>query len=135
MTSLIARLEAAEKGSRELSDECLLAVGWTKTREKLSFGGTHTVWRNPAGEVFYPSNSLKGGQFLPDPSQDLRDAVDWMVPDGWGIQVKRTPDGRGFAKLFDSTPYPNVRKTDAVEAANPALAASAASLRAMEEKS
>lgn len=137
---LIARLEAGP-GSRELDAEvwatvCTvpdftehgLAQGWEPRFEAMEDGSV-TLYAVDQSETW----QKRGKRPAPYYTTSL-DAALTLVPEGWGIQVKLTPDKRGFAKLFDSTPYPNVRKTDTVEAANPALAASAASLRAMKEK-
>ena len=67
---LIARLEAATEGSRELSDECLLAVGWKDAGKHLG------QWVRPDGSRLYKSDA-------PDPSQNAQDAIDHVVPEGW----------------------------------------------------
>ena len=66
--TLIEKLEAGP-GSRELSDECLLAVGWVS--QHVDGRG---AWRNPDGKIVDNFN-------VPDPSQNLQDALDWMVPE------------------------------------------------------
>lgn len=128
--NLIERIEQATEGSRELSDECLLARGF-KRRQRLSIDGKpmpYWLWDFPDGTRCYPNE-------VPDPSRNVQDCIDWMVPEGWGAELKKTPDGRGLARLFDSTPYPNVKKTNVIEAATPALALCAASraIEAMKE--
>ena len=115
--TLIERLEAAETGSRELSDECLLAVGWQKEDVAHQRG----IWLAPSSWIY--------GWNRPDPSRNLQDALDWMVPEGaqWSIDAK---PGAAIAYVGPT----NENEGDAV---TPACALSAASLRAheaMEEK-
>lgn len=72
MTDLISRLEAATEGSRELSDECLLAMGWTYKPDWCGH-----AWRSP-------DESWVGFDKRPDPTRNVQDAIDWMVPDQVG---------------------------------------------------
>lgn len=54
-TNLIRTLGSAEKGSRELSDEVLLALGWRPFEDReLGFAHSRVSWRNPAGETRCP---------------------------------------------------------------------------------
>ena len=68
MTDLIARLERGP-GSRELSDECLLAVGW----KSITPGGRPYI--RPDGK------DVGSASDIPDPSQNLQDSLDWLVPE------------------------------------------------------
>jgi hypothetical protein len=125
--SLIERLERGP-GSRELSDECLLAVGWT-TAEVYLGGGLHgTRWYAPNGSSF--------GDNRPDPSQNLQDALDLMKPEGWSVKayihddishmsVYRLGEVKNLARDIAGGPHDG-------DAATPALGLSAASLRAGE---
>ena len=122
--TLIEKLEAATEGSRELSDECLLAVGFR--RENFSIGDgskanpftVATGWRGPDGTLYTIDR--------PDPSQNVQDAIDWMVPEGWA----------GGGRLVGAPPFPmelvRLNKPGYVSSTgqNPALALSAASLKA-----
>ena len=69
--TLIEKLERGP-GSRKLSDECLLAVGWPK--DKVTPGNVRYV------------------KDRPDSSQNLQDALDWMVPEEWHVDCLATPD-------------------------------------------
>jgi len=83
MTDLITRLEQTQEGSRELSDEVLLACGWKK-RETIAwevdiddYGDDKPVilWLTPDGlNSQYPP---------PDPTRNLQCAVD-LVPEREG---------------------------------------------------
>jgi hypothetical protein len=76
-STLIARLEAAEEGSRELSDEALLACGWRCSPEWSSDHETLRMW--------YAPGKLAGSQLSrnrPDPTRSIDDAERWMVPEG-----------------------------------------------------
>ena len=64
---LIAKLEAAEAGSRELSDVVLLALGWTHP---------HTVsWVSPDGRGVHDLDA-------PSPTESVDDALG-LVPEGY----------------------------------------------------
>ncbi len=118
--TLLKRLEEGP-GSRELSDECLLAVGW-----KMVGRPPFNVWYKPNGEMF---RSYIRGNVRPDPSQNLQDAVDWMVPEGHGWSVMthdRTDEGRMPGACVDGC---------SANAPTPALALCAAGIRAMEGQS
>lgn len=73
MTDLHTRLLNAEEGSRELSDEVLLTLGW---------------WKDTKRTPTYPVQwvDLKGGGWddgtQPNPTQNSHDAVS-LMPDGW----------------------------------------------------
>ncbi|MDJ0513107.1 MAG: hypothetical protein QNJ62_06655 [Methyloceanibacter sp.] len=66
---LIEDLRAAPEGSRQLSDRVLLACGWTK--DSL--------------DDWWAPNQKYGGPNRPDPTRNLQDAVDWVVPEGWRV--------------------------------------------------
>lgn len=113
-TDLISRIEAATEGSRELSDECLLAVGWQKHYPGMLRPDGHVI---PLHE-------------LPDPSQNLQDAVDWMLPEGSEYEISTL---YGVARVgvdlnTDSPCYGEHKGGDV------ALALCAASLRAIEAR-
>ena len=75
LPALLARLEAADAGSRELSDEALLATGrWARHGVLWSVQltpGVWTPWCHPA----------------PDPTNSLDDARRWLVPEGWSVRI------------------------------------------------
>ena len=71
---LVARLEEATEGSRRLSDDCLLATGWTfkqyeQRRRKVPYD-----WVTPDGKGI-----VEWGH-QPDVTRDLADAIEWLVP-------------------------------------------------------
>ena len=77
MTDLITKLENAEKGSRELSSEVLVACGWTYD-EKRPAGAGHTGWYLPNGGALFTLHTHLF--FAPDPTRNLQDAVN-LVPE------------------------------------------------------
>lgn len=89
---LIAELETAPKGSTELSDAVARAVGWRVESEE-----THDAWVSPEGHRFH---------IFPDFTQDLGDAVSWLVPDGAGFTLHRFLGlkSRSWATVFTSHP-------------------------------
>ena len=119
MTDLIKDLETAPSGSRELSDRVLLACGWR--RQRPMEGAVSWVWFRPDGE--------KHNGKSPDPTRNLQDAVDWVVPEGveWRVQMalgtKSQPE-IGFAIVGEC----------GRTGSTPALALCIAALRAKEER-
>ena len=99
--ALIAELERAPGGSREISDEILLAAGWTQSAPLKIFNKrtSDRIWHNAAGEIVSP-------HMRPDPSQNLQDAhltknSDWVLlhaseigADGFALVVYGNPGTR-----------------------------------------
>jgi len=65
MTDLITALQTGP-GSRELSDQVLMALGWTKIKVDGKLTGE---WTSPDGYYGYPDRMP-----LPDPTQSIDDA-------------------------------------------------------------
>ena len=76
LTDLIGRLESAAEGSRRLSDDCLLATGWTFKQYEARRRKVPYDWVTPDGKGIVEY----GHQ--PDVTRDLADAIEWLVPDG-----------------------------------------------------
>lgn len=68
MDDLIARLEAATEGSRELSDEVLVALGWTHdtaTHTSCAPDGTRYGYDTPYSRPPHPTRSADDALGLP----------------------------------------------------------------------
>ena len=117
MTDLIARLEAAPHGSRGLSDEALLAVGWT-------IGGL-ARWVAPDGTKFTPV-------MRPDPSRSVDDALKWMVPEGWWWVLNSGLSQHGVATALLGQEGAGMGNQIEARGHSPALAITIASLEALE---
>ena len=79
LPTLIEKLEQAEEGSRELSDEVLLTLGW-KPHEVEANGVQGQIWFNAEG---YRDLADLGGR--PDPTCSLDDCLRYVVPGGWHL--------------------------------------------------
>ncbi|WP_392352973.1 hypothetical protein V8F63_09495 [Brevundimonas sp. LF-1] len=90
LSALIARLEAAEVGSRELGHDVLLALGWH--REQIgNFYGPLYQWSSPD---FSPHLISGDEDKLPNPVLSLDAAlalVERVLP-GWRIGLNSDPD-------------------------------------------
>ena len=80
---LIAELESAKEGSRELSDRVLLACGWRyeKIKRGIGFSGKpklEDAWLDPTRVPW--TGAVKSKR--PSPTESLDDAVA-VVPEGW----------------------------------------------------
>jgi hypothetical protein len=128
-TALIAELEAAEKGSRELSDRVLLALGWVTFREY--------------GFIWWGKNKRSSGpeDDRPSPSESLDDVLA-MVPEGWqwtgSNRAPKPHAGRAYIHNRElhftglgAAPNPAYRGFEAT-AATPALALCIVILQAKE---
>ena len=87
LKSLIAELEAAKEGSRELDEKIALSSGWTVRED--SYGDNITepletweVWE-------HPDFSLPEGNYYQDPPPYTTslDAALTLVPEGWSWQL------------------------------------------------
>ena len=114
MADLIVRLESAKVGTRELSDEALLAVGFERAG---------TLWVGPGHRTFMVDAQ-------PDPTRSVDDALKWMVPEGWWWVLNSGLSQHGVATAL----LGQEAAGNQIEARghSPALAATAAGLKAKE---
>ena len=130
---LIAEIESVEGGSRELSDRVLLACGWRRINPGPSECGDFPFWLTPK-----PESLDIDERKLPDPSRNLQDALDYVVPEGWRICYFSMPDPTLSFKTYNAIQIAPFSKYDEGwiigpcdgRAATPALALCAAALRA-----
>lgn len=104
---LAARLEAATEGSRELSDEVLVACGWTVD--------PGLFWRKPDGWHCHDD--------APDPTRSVDDSIALIGERRWYIAASARDDMGGY--------FVQVGKPTA-HAATPALALCAAIVKGVE---
>lgn len=87
LSDLIARLEAAQGGSEELSREISEAIGWRQEsvgdESRGYFVPRYVVWFDPSGA------RKEAGQLYPPFSQSL-DAALTLVPERWNYQLLKT---------------------------------------------
>jgi hypothetical protein len=136
LLSLAGRVESLTGRDRNIANDVLYACGWT-THEIGEGDNRTTIWTAPRGEEF-----TDGDQ--PDPTASL-DAAMTLVPEGWGWSVG---DVHGPLEAYSgsSVPWAEIWTRDDrdvqipdmnwdgcrnhLNAATPALALTAASLRA-----
>lgn len=90
MDDLIAELERAEEGSRELSDKALLASGWTYGPYQYSgksFSTSGEGWIKPGGEPW-----MLGADSRPDPTRNLQDALGLVNGAWWEVRQTHSAD-------------------------------------------
>lgn len=133
---LAARLEAAEQGSRELSDEALLALGWKQIPADPELVGD---WLSPDGGTYSWSA-------LPSPTESVDDGLALLREmgfDGHDLDITRSTRGRAtwehwslwqFRISIDAAIYDPSETSGQYSgfAATQALALSAALVRAHE---
>lgn len=79
---LIAALQDAPEGTRDLSDVVLINCGWE--RRFIDIGGAHAVvWTDPSGM------RTGHGAIPPDPTRVVSDAINWVIPSDVGYVVGR----------------------------------------------
>ncbi len=125
--ALIAKVESAQEGSRELDAHICCAMSTEDGPFFNPFLGEDGSWYVQAGIGGW---QMKHGDF-PHYTTDLQDAVD-LVPEGWNWEIMRWVQSAGkvvgdasVAKDMDSTPFEG-------KAWSPALALCVAILRAVE---
>lgn len=122
MTDLLSKLAGAERGSRELSDEVLLALGWKKDIEYWE--GRHgpmTIWTMPDNA----DHILK----IPSPTESVDDCLA-LMPDGWSCNaIFGVPDILDLVELWNGKFAPHSIERKA-EGKTPSLAFSAALVQA-----
>ena len=91
MTDLISRLESATAGSRELSDEVLMALGWRRVSEETEHGD-YVFWCPPDRYAQFTDER-------PCPTTSLDAALE-LVPEGWEWMLV----GSGAARLWRGSP-------------------------------
>ena len=119
---LIAKLEAAEAGSRELSDEVLIALGYMES-QWAEIG----LWRDPTDNTIR-SATVPDAKQRPSPTQYVDDALG-LVPVGliWRMDSEMSHTrGRPVAALYKWVTEVTAATSSA---ATPALALCAAILR------
>lgn len=121
LSDLIARIEAAKEGSRELNHEIAVAIGWC-------FGGGRPkggLWKSPDGKMNFDT--------VPDFSGSL-DAALTLVPDDSSVTLqfdhKTSCDFSPSAEVY---PYGSEPKKPSY-ASTPALALCIAALEAREAR-
>lgn len=82
---LIAKLEAAEAGSRELSDEVLLACGWRIIEREMEAPATALA------EVWFSPDGIEADE-PPSPTESVDDALG-LMPEGAYWRLQRRSDG------------------------------------------
>lgn len=125
MTTLIARLEAATEGSRELSDEVLLALGW-----RYRTSGEGGILLPNECMIVDPSGRQHIKDHAPDPTQSLDDCKALTPSNLTGLlEIGSPADKRFGCKLYrDGSGFACADEV----AATPELAWSAAILKARE---
>ncbi len=113
---LIARIEATLEGSRSLSDECLLAVGWEKRLHDIA-------------EFIRPDGVIVNALAAPHVTGNLQDTLDWMGADDDWLFINKSGDTR----QVHVTMHPDTGGAEGWGNTS-ALAFCAASLRALKEE-
>ena len=121
--TLIEKLEAGP-GSRELSDECLLAVGCEPIYTTEGVVGICSGWRAPDGEIWI-------GDTRPNVTENVQDTISHMVPEGCLWLIGSTGLADGYKPFRGDVWGKRLKASGCIgNAHSPALALSAASLKA-----
>lgn len=122
---LIAALEAAECGSRELSDEMLLGLGWIHLEERPSRGYP------PARVAFDGEGDAKGyWSDRPSPSESVDEALALVPATLRLLELREAPWRQWYATLCEREGDRIFHAPDDSGHATPALALCANILRA-----
>lgn len=127
--ALADRVEALNGPNRDIGREVLLACGWTKSIVGHFFGPMYR-WRSPDGKIDFDDDNF----LLHDPTASIDSAMS-LVPEGWEWQLWHG----GVVSLKPNVVFISLREGAErrfefrSDAASPALALTAASLRAIGE--
>ena len=132
---LLERLKRAEEGSRELSDEVLLACGWAIKEVTFPVGTKFYNYCDETGR--HVTTTGCGRPPAPDPTRSLGDCLRYVKPEGWELQLFERPNG-WFCRLKRRHPYALVAwferdRDEVLLVASPALALCIAALKARAE--
>ncbi len=94
LPEILSILRTAEEGSRFLSDDVLLVLGWkiATTRESI-FTKRHT-WISPVGIEYVPESR-------PCPTTNLSAGIKWMIPEGFSV-LMQTGEGGHLCMLWET---------------------------------
>ena len=124
MVDLLERLYAATEGSRELSDEVLLALGWR--RKEGPYSQPAMWWKPP----FEPSTWRER---RPNCTESVDDALS-LVPEGWHWTAGNSRTWSGDVQSRASIFRPDIHGYIRADAPTPALALCIALIKAHEAK-
>lgn len=126
-TDLASEIEAATEGSRELSDRVLEVLGWAVADDKNG----RPFWWHPKQPKGWIGKSFTNGQ-QPHPTCSETDAFA-LVPPTMCVALLTLPNGKVVAAMAPSASNEPPELGDN-ECATPALALSAALVRAVGEQ-
>ena len=124
MTDIIAKLDAAPKGSRKLSNQVLLACGWTTDDQRAIEcfahwdAAGHIYWLPPKGEAHrfkarkrsmfgcyesfrwddHSKRKHESWHYMPDPTRSTDDALT-LMPEGWFPRIAQLQNERWMADV------------------------------------
>ena len=98
MTELIIRVKEATEGSRELSDEILLALGWT-TKTVIDPGASADYGEDIEAKEWISPSGENTGYLRPRCTESLGDAL-YLVPETWYWRVQGGGDATNLAALM-----------------------------------
>lgn len=128
---LIARIEAATEGSREL--DCVIAVASGEFFIKGEICGEPAYCYIDSDEVLHMPGNGGGAAMVPNYSESV-DAALTLVPEGWSHGYRLTTANDDLGSLVEAWVRTKGRMWHGVTHSTPALALCAAALRARSEK-
>lgn len=129
LRELAERVEALEGPSREVDAEILVAIDW-RWPDHEEGDITPKIVSDKRGLEWLTGRMLNSNSSiwrnLPSPTASL-DAAMSLVPEGWAIDLRTFVTAPGAIAMV----HPGERPTETARAATPALALTAAALRAI----
>jgi hypothetical protein len=95
ISEMLPILRTSSEGSRFLSDDVLLTLGWElrTTRESI-FTKVHT-WISPVGIEYLP-------EARPCPTTDLTAGIKWMIPEGFSFLLQTNEREGHFCMIWET---------------------------------
>ncbi len=99
ISEMLSILRTSPNGSRFLSDDVLLTLGWElrTTRESI-FTKKHS-WISPVGIEYLP-------EARPCPTTDLSAGIKWMIPEGYAFFLQSGEHYGNFCMIWEEANPP-----------------------------
>ncbi len=94
ISKMLSILQTSREGSRFLSDDVLLTLGWKiKTTKMSMFTKVHT-WISPTGIEYLP-------EYRPCPTTSLSEGIKWMIPEGFSFFLQSDERAGNFCMIWE----------------------------------
>lgn len=101
ISEMLPILGQSREGSRFLSDDVLLTLGWELRTMKDSIFTKKHLWISPTGIEYLP-------EYRPCPTTDLSAAIKWMIPEGHAFLIQSGKKTGHFCMIWEEENPPTM---------------------------